>query len=402
MVTDPYGAFCTHTDVAVEGAAEGPLAGLSFGVKDLFDVAGHPAACGHPDWLATHPPAERTAPVITTLLEAGATCAGKTHTDELAWSLNGENVHYGTPVNPGAPGRIPGGSSSGSAVAVAGGLVDFALGTDTAGSVRVPASYCGILGLRPTYGRVSPEGAMPLAAIFDTVGWFARTAGVLRAVGRVLLNDGEREPAGPPGLLLAEDCFALCGDRQRQALLAAAQQVADRLALVPERVAVSEEGLETWKNAFRRLQGREVWNHHGAWFEATRPRFGPGVRERFEAASQLAAECMAEEEALRERVKARMARLLGEGHLLLLPTTGVVAPPCRLPAAELDPIRDHVLRLTSIAGLAGLPQLNLPLARLDGLPLGLSLAVAPNRDEVLLRVAERMMQGPQADHRNGP
>src|SRR5882757_5520482 len=161
---DPLNAFCRHTHVALPGSGSGPLAGFSFGVKDVYGIAGHRTGNGNPVWLETHPPAERTASSVQKLLDAGARMVGKTHTDELAYSLNGENVHYGTPTNPNAPGRIPGGSSSGSAAAVAGGLVDFALGTDCGGSVRLPASYCGIYGIRTTHGLVPADGVIPLAA----------------------------------------------------------------------------------------------------------------------------------------------------------------------------------------------------------------------------------------------
>src|SRR5262249_46188864 len=147
---DNLGAFCRHTHVAVKSTGAGPLANLIFGVKDIYDVAGHKTGFGSPDWLATHRPATRTAPSVQILLDAGADLVGKTHTDELTYRLTGENAHYGTPINVNAPGRIPGGSSSGSAAAVAGRLVDFAVGSDTGGSVRAPASFCGIYGIRPT------------------------------------------------------------------------------------------------------------------------------------------------------------------------------------------------------------------------------------------------------------
>jgi len=181
---DTVGAFCRHTHVALPGAPTGPLAGLTFGLKDLFDVAGHRTGFGSPDWLATQPPAHAHAAVLTALLTAGASLSGRTHTEEMAFSLTGENAHYGTPVNPAAPGRVPGGSSSGSASAVAAGLVDVAIGSDTGGSVRAPASYCGVYGIRPTHGAVSLAGACPLAPSFDTAGWFARDAARLARVVR--------------------------------------------------------------------------------------------------------------------------------------------------------------------------------------------------------------------------
>ena len=169
----------------------GPLDGLTFAVKDLIDVAGHRTGCGNPTWLATHPPATVSAICVEQLLAAGARCEGKTITDEIAFSLLGENHHYGTPLNPAAPDRVPGGSSSGSASAVACGLVDFALGTDTGGSVRIPASNCGIWGLRPSHGFISVAGVMPLAPTLDTVGVFARDINVLERAAAVLLPDDD-------------------------------------------------------------------------------------------------------------------------------------------------------------------------------------------------------------------
>src|SRR6476661_8794835 len=186
---DELGAFTRHTHVAREGSDKGPLAGLTFGVKDIYDIAGHKTGFGSPAWLDTHDAAVKTAPIVQQLLDAGANMLGKTHTDELTFSLQGENHHYGTPVNVNAPGRVCGGSSSGSASAVAGGLVDFALGSDTGGSVRAPASLTGTYGLRPTHGRVSLEGARPLASSFDVAGWFAREPDVMERVGGVLFSE---------------------------------------------------------------------------------------------------------------------------------------------------------------------------------------------------------------------
>src|SRR5215468_9137493 len=194
VVNDRLGAFCHHTHVEMNGASHGPLLGLTFAVKDIYDIAGHRTGFGSPDWLRTHGLAARTAPVVQRLLDAGARLVGKTHTDELTWSLTGENAHYGAPVNVNAPGHITGGSSSGSASAAAAGVVDFAIGSDTGGSVRVPASFCGILGMRPTHGRIPLDGVCPLAPSLDTCGWFARDAGIFERVGRALLCDDAPAP----------------------------------------------------------------------------------------------------------------------------------------------------------------------------------------------------------------
>ena len=219
---DPLNAFCRDSEAYAVGADQGPLVGLTFAAKDIFDVAGHVTGCGNPHWKATHQPARATAWVVQQLLDAGATMVGKTITDELTRGIFGENAHYGTPVNPRATGRVPGGSSSGSALAVAGELVDFALGSDTGGSVRVPASFCGLYGLRPTHGRIPRDGMLLQAPSYDTIGWFAREPELFAAVGSVLL------PPGTPGrrprnLVIAQDAFDLAEPEIREAMLSAAQ-----------------------------------------------------------------------------------------------------------------------------------------------------------------------------------
>src|SRR5262249_36985891 len=279
VANDRLGAFCRDTHVEMEGASHGPLLGLTFGVKDIYDVAGHKTGFGSPDWLRTHGPAAQTAPVVQRLLDAGAHLIGKTTTDELAWRLTGENAVYGGPVNLNAPGRITGGSSSGSASAVAGGMVDFAVGSDTGGSVRVPASFCGILGMRPTHGRISLDGVRPLAPSLDTCGWFARDLGVFERVGRTLLRDDA--PARPPvRLLIAQDAFEFAGETVAHALRAALDKVA-ALVGTSEPVTVGDEPLTRWIDYFRFLQGAEAWACHGEWISREKPALGPGVKERF-------------------------------------------------------------------------------------------------------------------------
>src|ERR1700688_2543852 len=227
-IDDRLNAFCRFEDVALEGIPTGRLLGCSFAVKDVFDLAGYRTGNGHPRWLETHPPGERTASAVERLLAAGARMAGKTYCDEMTYSINGENVHYGTPVNPKAPGRIPGGSSSGSASAVSGDLVNFALGTDCGGSVRIPASYCGIYGIRTTHGLVPADGVVPLAVSFDTVGWFARTSSLMKRVGTVLLT--ATKPFVPKRLLIATDAFAALDPEITAALTPALEKVTASIA----------------------------------------------------------------------------------------------------------------------------------------------------------------------------
>ena len=388
VANDKLGAFCRHTHIEVKGAAQGPLAGLTFGVKDIYDVAGVKTGFGSPDWLRTHEPAARTAPAVQMLLDAGAHLVGKTHTEEMAWSLTGENAHYGTPVNVNAQGRIPGGSSSGSAAAVAAGLVDFALGSDTGGSVRLPAGYCGILGVRPTHGRISLDGVCPLAPSFDTCGWFARDAALFERVGRVLLRDSA--PARTPArLLVAEDAFGFADGAARAALEPALNRVAALIG-APQYVAAGDEPLTTWGDHFRFPQGAEAWECHREWVTRVKPAFGPAVGSRIAWAATVTPEDAARARARREEITRRMGDLLAGNAVLALPSAPGIAPLRNSPPKIVDDTRARALPMLCIAGLARLPQVSLPLATLDGCPLGLSLVAAKGNDTMLLALARKL------------
>ena len=392
---DPAGAFFRENHVALEGAASGPLSGLTFAVKDVFHIAGHRTGFGSPEWLATHEPAAETAAVVRRLLDAGARMAGKTHSDEMAYSLTGENVHYGTPLNSRAPDRVPGGSSNGSVAAVAAGLVDFAIGTDCGGSVRLPASYCGIFGMRPTVDRVSLEGVIPFGPPFDVAGWFAREAAVLEAVGRVLLGD-DSTPSPPRLLLRAVDTFALVDGVVTDALAPAIERVAEHVGAIEE-VTVAPDGLGAWFETFRILQAASIWSNHGEWIAATKPAFGPGIKERFEWAEALAAEDIAAAGERYRSIQARITDVLGEGDILCLPTSPRAAPLKNTPVDDIEiRYRHQAMHLLCIAGLGGLAQINLPLAEIDGLPLGLSLVGPRGTDMQLLGLARELVPPPAA------
>ena len=382
---DPLNAFIPFDRVHLAGAPAGPLKGIRFAAKDLFDVAGHVTGCGNPDWLASHGPATVTAPAVAQMLAAGAELVGKTITDELAYSLNGQNFHYGTPVNVNAPGRIPCGSSSGSAAAVAGGAADSALGSDTGGSVRVPASVCGIYGIRPSHGRVSLEGVNPLAPSFDTVGWFARESGLMERVGAVLL--GEDTANLVAGAARISDAFALAEPTVRATI---EPLVARAEAMLGRRPPVEIGGLGEWMVAFRKLQAREIWEVHGPWIEKVHPRFGPEVAARMEWARSVASQPAGDEADRRRAFAARMAAVLGSIGILLLPTAPDIAPLRGLEGASSQSFRDRTLSTTCIASLARLPQVNIPAGRVNGCPVGLSLIGPRGSDRALLRLAVQL------------
>ncbi len=388
-VEDPLGAFCTHSRPALAGSGAGPLEGRTFAVKDVFHIAGYRTGFGSPEWLETHEPATATASAVGCLLDAGAEMVGKTLTDELAYSLTGENVHYGTPINPAAPDRVPGGSSNGSASAVAGGAADFALGTDCGGSVRLPASYCGIFGIRPTVDRVPLDGVIPFGPPFDVAGWFARDAELLETVGRVLLDETEPPPE-PRRLLRGTDAFEAVEDRIETALEPAVARVEDALGPATD-VSISEDGLGHWFETFRIVQGASIWSNLGEWITATRPRLGPGAKMRLDWAAGLdpieVAAAREDHAAIRQRIESA----IGEGDVLVIPTSPRAAPLKNTPIDDIEiRFRNQAMHLLCIAGLGGLPQISLPMAEIDGLPLGLSLIGPRGADMQLLALARKL------------
>lgn len=414
---DPLGAFVDLTPVPPTPAkADGkprprPLEGMKFAVKDIFDIEGRITGFGSPAWAATHDRAAVTARAVAQCADAGAAGVGVTHMDEFAYSINGENAHYGTPVNPAARGRIPGGSSSGSAVAVAASLrgVDFALGTDSGGSVRVPASLTGCYGFRPTHGAVSTSGVTPFAPSMDTVGWFARDPAVLRKVGRVLLDGKSRkvEPALPESLLVVTDALDLCDVDASCGVATACMALAEQfpgaitrinlgehlLMMCPSLRAVEDnaKGLDVLRTCFRLLMGAEVWGEIGEWYRANHPETGPGVKERVKAASEVPSESLRVVKAAREEVRVALGILLdGTGAALAFPTTPGAAPETNADAETNERWRAHTLQLTCLCSLIGFPQVTIPMTYPGGDgPIGLSFVMGPYRDNACLAVAEK-------------
>lgn len=383
---DPVNAFVRYPPAKLSNAAAGPLAGLTFAVKDIYDVAGYPTGCGSPIKQAESPVHTQSAPVVEAVLAAGGEFVGKTQTDELAFSLNGQNRHFPEPVNPRAPGRVTGGSSSGSASAVAAGLCDFAFGSDTGGSVRGPAGYCGLWGIRPTHGRVSDQGVMPLAASYDTVGFFADHAETFAKVAPVVLGDDE-DAFALDRLLRATDAFDRLTSEREAAALQPIEAKVEAVLGAAEDVTVAPDGLDTWYWSFRRLQASEGWQAHGAWIEANDPVMTEGVRERFEFGRDLPAAEHRKALDDRERHRARLDAVLAQNAVLMLPTMPTIAPPRTLAGDALQAYRERALAVLCMAGQSGLPQVTMPLATLDGCPMGLSLIGPRGSDRALIALA---------------
>jgi amidase len=378
------GSFFVPHDLKapVRGATTGPLTSLTAVVKDMYDIAGTRTGGGSPEWLAEQKPATRHAAVVEQIVAAGATITGKTICDEFFYSVAGVNAHYGTPTNLRAPGRIPGGSSSGSAAACGANACDFALGSDTGGSVRIPASFNGLYGLRPTHGRIDLAGAMAMAPSFDVGGWFANAPGVFHRVGTVLLR-GTAVAAPVRHLVVATDAFAQA-DAEVAALGHDFLKHATPVLPQSTEVTAAPGGFDDWREAFRIVQAKEVWETFGVFVTRVKPKFGPGIKERMEFAATVTDDQAKAARKIVAAARTKIRALLPTGTIMALPTSPTIAPPADLKGDELESFRVRVMRLTCMAGLAGLPQMTLPIGTVSGCPAGLSLIGWAGADEVLL------------------
>jgi amidase len=387
--------FLPHTAVARPHTGEGALSGHSFAVKDMFAIAGHASSAGVPDWQRTHAPAERDASSVARLRAAGGTLVGVTVMDELACSLIGQNAFYGTPDNPRAQGRFCGGSSCGSAAAVAANACDFALGTDTGGSVRVPAALTGLFGMRPTHGAIASDGVVPLAPSLDTIGAFAREGELLAAVMETLLDHGA--DTMPTRIVVLEDAFARAERVVRRELERALTELSRAYRLELTRGALSNVDLGDLTGLYSQLFAYEAWQTHGAWIKSVSPDLGPNLSLRFAAIEKAVADGidLVPIEAARAQLRENIARLLAdERSLLVLPSVPCVAPYRHGGPGAVASFRAETLPLTAIASLAGAPVLAVPAGMANGAPVGLSFMAKPGADGSLLALARGLSIAP--------
>lgn len=383
---DPWGALVDEDFEPRPGAAAGPLAGTTFVAKDLFDVEGCVVGAGVPELATSRPPAERNAPAVQRLLDAGSTLVGLAVTSQMAYSLSGRDTPGGGPTNPRAPGFDTGGSSSGSAAAVAGGLADLALGTDTLGSIRVPASHTGTYGWRPTHGLVPLDGVHPLAPSLDTVGVFALDSALLQTAAGVLAGRAFEDEV-PTRVLVAADAFDLLDDILREVLLERVD-AGDSVDLAPR-------DLTDLTLVVRDVQGPEFAAAHGAWIREARPTFLPPVAERITHALAVTPDAQAEATAVREEVRDHVDTVLRPGDAVLVPLAGSPIP-VDADDRQYAEARRLSASLSVVGSLAGLPTVAVP-----ALPsVGLGLLGLPGEDGRLLSLAARL--GPPARPATGP
>jgi amidase len=380
------------------------LKGYALAVKDLFHIKGLPTAAGNPDWLATHSVPTATNSTVEKLLDAGATFKGKTITDELAYSLHGQNKHYPQLVNPVAPAHIPGGSSSGSAVAVSAHLADIGLGTDTGGSIRVPASYQGLWGLRTTHNAIPCDNMVALAPSFDTVGWMTRDLDTLEKVSHVCLAGASQEELsntaddanhitvriGAVQHLLQSAKHGALATKWLETLNEKADSDKAGFTITP--ITEHELDLSALNTAatFRVLQGAEIWQQHGQWITDTSPDIAHDIMLRLNWCETISEQEVEEAKKQQVAFQEYINSLFETVDVLLIPTTPGIAPRCDADEETLANDRNALLALTSIAGLAELPQIHMPLFTLQNAPCGLSLVSKKGSDLALIKLAKAL------------
>lgn len=388
---DTVGAWVPHGRFSLPATSEGSLSGMTFAVKDLYHIAGIPTGAGNPTWLSTHDTPQHTSPLVEQLRAAGASVAGKVITDELAYSLNGDNIHYGTPVNVNAPGRVTGGSSSGSAAAVAARLVDFALASDTGGSTRVPASYCGIWGLRTTHGLLTTEHVVPLHPSFDTMNWFAHDADTFSRVAQVLLpaTDFKARRVLKPAAV-----WALASKDFQEVLTDVLNKAVRLIGSPAQEISFTkpDQTLEQWRLAYVAHGASEAWALHGDWITEHQPTFSAPIAGRWEAAKKVTpAEAQAAIQTT-AMIRQQIRDMLADDAIVVMPSAAGLAPLLNATGADVDAMRTRTMHITCIGGISGVCQVSIPYRNAAGLPVGVSLMGPAGSDLALIALAKQISE----------
>lgn len=385
---DPLQAFVRENHIAISGKDEGVLSDYVFSAKDVFKVKGSTWGNGHPDWLRNSHPDEYTAKGIQDLIDHGADLVGKTVCDELCYSISGENWNYGSPLNPHDIRRYTGGSSSGSCASVAGGLVDFSIGSDCLGSVRIPASYNGLLGIRPTYNRIDTTGEAPYCESMDVLGFVANETKVFQDVAQVLLKE-DNESFHFEKLLIAKDGFNAIDKNVREHFDGAIEYIEKSFKEVVEE-EIAPEGLDSWVKTFQIVQGYEVWESYGGFVNKYRPRLSPGPRGRLKEASEITRKQYDKALIEKRRIEEYIEKVIAKNTIILLPTASSIAPLKTASQEEINHYREQSSKLLSISPLSGTPQLTIPLSKQEGVPLGISLIGPKGSDRALIELGSKL------------
>ena len=358
----------------------GLLSKLNFVVKDMCKIKDYRTSCGNPDFYQKFQPADDLAPFLKKILEAGATLEGISICDEFFYSLIGENGHYGTPTNLNAPGCVPGGSSSGSAAALTTNLYDFSIGSDTGGSVRVPASFCGLFGIRPTHSRINTEGVYPMAPSFDTLGWFAKDINIFKKIGSILLNPNKKTEFSFKEFVIAEDIIELANP---EIIKLFNNYINDKFPEI-KKIRLSKYNKEEIADNFRILQGGEIQKNIIPWILENKPKISPEINNRIEMAMKITTDEINKAQKFRENLKVEVNKSLTKGIIALFPTTPFSSLKCGQSDEQLASYRKKLMEFTSIAGMTSRPQISMPKFKDNTGPIGISLLGWRYSDEVLL------------------
>ncbi|MGQ8366736.1 amidase [Glaciecola sp. 1036] len=386
-ISDPFVTREFSPQLQAIRAQSSTLSGLRLAVKDLFHIAGLPTTAGNPDWQKTHTIPTTTSSAVEKLILNGADYVGKTITDEIAYSLNGQNIHYGTPTNPVTPDRLPGGSSSGSATAVSSNQADIGLGTDTGGSIRVPASYNGLFGLRPTINSISMDNMVPLAPGFDTVGWMTKSLSQLSQVANVMFEHQIAQKVDGK-IAVAKNLLALA--EHQSAIQESIEGIANASDVTFSNITIDVEGYNI-SETFRILQGAEIWQQHGEWITQCKPQFAPDIQQRLDWCKSIEPEQIESAKSAQIRFQQKLNELMQNVDCILLPTTPGYSPLLSSSAENLAKYRNHLMNLTAIAGLTGRPQLHIPLSNTE-FPCGFSLLGKVSEDLTLIDIAKSILE----------
>ena len=358
----------------------GPLSDLTFVVKDMCEIKGFKSSCGNPDFYEKCEVASDFAPFLKNILNKGATLKGITICDEFFYSLIGENGHYGTPANLNAPGCVPGGSSSGSAAALTTDLYDFSIGSDTGGSVRVPASFCGLLGIRPTHNRINTKGVYPMAPTFDTIGWFAKDIKTFKKIGFTVLNHKDKTKNSFKDFVIAEDILELANPN----IIHLFNNYINNSFPEIKKIRLSKQNKDVIADNFRILQGGEIVENVIPWILKNKPKISPEINNRIEMAIKITKDEINQAVKFRENLKKEIELTLPEGLIALFPTTPFSSPKCGQSDEQLSSYRKKLMEFTSIAGMTSRPQISIPKFKDNTGPIGISLLGWRYSDEVLL------------------
>ena len=364
----------------IQTSYKGNLLDMRFLCKDMCQIKGFKTSCGNPDFYKHTAEATENAPFLEKILNEGAILEGITICDEFFYSIIGENIHYGTPSNKNAPNCVPGGSSSGSAAALTQINYDFTIGTDTGGSVRVPASFCGIYGFRPTHGRINLNKVYPMSESFDTLGWFSNNKSNMLKVGKVFFDHFEEIPIEQKNILIPIDIIDNLDENIKSQFYDYCENKFKNL----KKVQLSNYNKSELAECFRIIQGYEIKLSMLPWIQKYNPKISTEINSRFEVTKNITVNMYNESINLRKEFVSELDKNLSKEALIIFPTTPFSAPITGQSDDDLSELRKKVMEFTCIGGLSSRPQISIPKFKGSTGPIGLSILGNKNADEIIL------------------